>query len=117
MNYAITAPTLFDGHTFHTDHCVVIEGERITEVLPTEKLPNGMERQVLTEGILAPGFIDIQVNGGGGVMLNNTATREGVDQMARGHRPYGTTSMMPTLISDTREVQQAGIDAVRTAKA
>jgi N-acetylglucosamine-6-phosphate deacetylase len=96
---------------------VVIEGERIIEVLATGKLAAGMERQTLTEGILAPGFIDIQVNGGGGVMLNNTATREGVDQIARAHRPTGTTGMMPTLISDSREVQQAGIDAVREARA
>jgi N-acetylglucosamine-6-phosphate deacetylase len=117
MNYAIQVETLFDGQQWLEDHAVVVEDNYVARVLPTCDLPSQLERKILTEGILAPGFIDVQVNGGGGVMLNNTPGRESVDRMTAGHRPTGTTGMMPTLISDTRENQQAGIEAVRAAQA
>ena len=107
MSYAIAASTLFDGESFLIDHSVIIENDEIVAVVPTPELPGDMECRKLTPGILAPGFIDIQVNGGGGIMLNNVPSRDGVDTMTQGHRPTGTTSMMPTVISDTREVQQA----------
>ena len=117
MNYAIKAQTIFDGDRLLEDHAVIIEDRRIVQVMPGHELPQALEIHDLGEGILAPGFIDIQVNGGGGVMLNNAPCRESVDVITAGHRPTGTTSMMPTLISDSRPNQQAGVDAVRAARA
>ncbi|RZZ81344.1 N-acetylglucosamine-6-phosphate deacetylase [Pseudoxanthomonas winnipegensis] len=64
---------------------------------------------------LAPGFIDIQVNGGGGVLFNNTPTAEGIDRIGRAHRKYGTTAFLPTLISDRAEVMDTAIAATRQA--
>jgi N-acetylglucosamine-6-phosphate deacetylase len=60
---------------------------------------------------VAPGFIDLQVNGGGGVLLNDQPTAEGMRAIARAHRRYGTTACLPTLISDTREQMRTAIAA------
>lgn len=117
MIYAIKAQTIFDGDRLLENHAVIIEDQRILQVMPAHEIPPTLEMQDIGEGVLAPGFIDIQVNGGGGVMLNNAPTRESVDVITAGHRPTGTTSMMPTLISDSRSNQQAAIDAVRQARA
>lgn len=117
MTYAISAQTLFDGDQFLTDHSVVIENEEVLCVIPSDQVSKDIKCQILTPGILAPGFIDIQVNGGGGVMLNNAPCRESVDSISAGHLPTGTTGMLPTLISDSEEVQRAGVEAVRLARA
>src|SRR5690606_2718862 len=69
----------------------------------------------LEGGSLVPGFIDAQVNGGGGVLFNNTPTVEGVAAIARAHRRYGTTGLLPTLISDRIEVMGDAVAAVRDA--
>jgi N-acetylglucosamine-6-phosphate deacetylase len=64
---------------------------------------------------LAPGFIDVQVNGGGGVLFNNAPTPEGIDAIGRAHRRFGTTAFLPTLISDGADTMRAAIDATRAA--
>ena len=69
----------------------------------------------LDGGWLSPGFIDTQVNGGGSVLLNDTPTVEGIAAIAAAHRPYGTTAMMPTLISDTADVIAVALDATDAA--
>jgi N-acetylglucosamine-6-phosphate deacetylase len=70
---------------------------------PTEVMPSGT--------MLAPGFIDLQVNGGGGILLNDEPTPDAMRAIARAHRRYGTTSCLPTLISDTRAKTTAAIDS------
>lgn len=114
---AIKAPTVFDGERFLREHCVVVRGTAIEQVLPNADCPTGLDTVVLDEGILAPGLIDLQVNGGGDLMFNNAPGRATVDTMHAAHRALGTTSMLPTLLSDTREVQQAAVEAVRAARA
>ncbi|WP_149196377.1 N-acetylglucosamine-6-phosphate deacetylase [Luteimonas suaedae] len=69
----------------------------------------------LQGGSLLPGFIDLQVNGGGGVLFNNAPTVEAVCAIAEAHRRFGTTALLPTLISDDVEVMRAAIAAVRDA--
>lgn len=64
---------------------------------------------------LAPGFIDIQVNGGGGVLFNNSPTTEAIATIGRAHRRFGTTAFLPTLISDTGAAMELAISAVRHA--
>ena len=63
------------------------------------------------EGMIAPGFVDLQVNGGGGVMLNDDPSVEAIEKICAAHRPFGTTSLLPTLITDTREKTKAAIAA------
>ena len=71
--FAISAPAVFDGGSFLHEHCVVVQGDSIEQVLPTADCPAGLETMTLAQGTLAPGFIDLQVNGGGGVLFNNTS--------------------------------------------
>jgi N-acetylglucosamine-6-phosphate deacetylase len=115
MNYAICGARIFNGEKMLHDHAVVVEGERIAGVVETAKLPAGIGQINRQGGILAPGFIDLQVNGGGGVLLNNAPERTAVDTMTSAHRRYGTTAMMPTIVSDTPKRQRACVEAVQAA--
>ena len=64
---------------------------------------------------LAPGFIDVQVNGGGDVLFNDTPTPDGITAIAAAHRRFGTTGLLPTVISDTPEKMRRASEAVATA--
>ena len=64
----------------------------------------------LAGGWIMPGFIDTQVNGGGGVLFNDAVDVDGIAAIAAAHRPYGTTALLPTLISDTLEKVAAALD-------
>src|SRR3954447_24928671 len=116
---AISADRVFDGYRWH-DHAMVVIHQGLIECvapghsgvfdIPTEVMPPGT--------LLAPGFIDLQVNGGGGILLNDDPTPQAMRTIARAHRRYGTTGCLPTLISDHRakasaapsEAQPAGGD-------
>jgi N-acetylglucosamine-6-phosphate deacetylase len=74
-----------------------------------------MRIEQLDGGVLAPGFVDAQVNGGGGVLLNDAPTPAGVARICDAHAKFGTTAMLPTLISDTPELTRRTIAAVRQA--
>ncbi|TCP67523.1 N-acetylglucosamine-6-phosphate deacetylase [Sphingomonas sp. PP-CE-1G-424] len=69
----------------------------------------------LAGGCLLPGFIDTQVNGGGGVLFNNALGIEGLARIAAAHARFGTTALLPTLITDTAEAIEAALDAVDAA--
>lgn len=103
------------GEEFVTGSAVVLDGGCIEAVLPQSELPADITRHDLAGDWLLPGFIDAQVNGGGGVLFNNTPTVEGLRVIAEGHRKFGTTGLMPTLISDDAEVMERAIGAVRDA--
>lgn len=103
------------GEEFVDGMAVLMDGARIEAVLPTADVPADMERHDLGGDWLLPGYIDAQVNGGGGVLFNNTPTVEGLRAIAEGHRKFGTTGLMPTLISDDAAVMERAIGAVRDA--
>jgi N-acetylglucosamine-6-phosphate deacetylase len=111
----IAAERLFDGEAFSRDRFVVIRGGRIADV--TADRPAGVDPVRLAPGsVLAPGFVDVQVNGGGGVLFNDDPTPRGIARIAAAHRRLGgTTSLLPTLISDTRAAIQAAIAGVSGA--
>ena len=114
--HAVLADRVFDGHGWHTEAAVLIQDGRIAGVDHWSKVPEPWRRIRLTAGVfLAPGFIDLQVNGGGGVLLNDQPTADGMRAIARAHRRFGTTACLPTLISDTREKMRAAIAAARSA--
>ena len=102
-------------HGFVADHMVLVNGERIVEV--AARKPQGGAHAVHDLGghYLLPGFIDCQVNGGGGVLFNDEPSPAAIRRIGAAHRPFGTTSFLPTLISDNIRVMRAAIDAVRTA--
>ena len=88
---------------FLDDHALVVEGERIAAIVPYAERPRGAAWD-LGGGLLAPGFIDVQVNGGGGVLFNDDPTPEGIARIAAAHRKYGTVGLLPTLVTDAPQV-------------
>ena len=112
--HAVLAGAVFDGAALHHDCAVVIEGQRICGIAARRELQASMPRRTLPEGAwLAPGFIDVQVNGGGDVLFNDEPTPEGIGAIVAAHRQFGTTALVPTLISDTPAKMRAALDAVR----
>lgn len=83
------------------------------EMTPSRNLP----MQDCSDGMLCPGFIDIQVNGGGGALFNTTPCVESLATIFAAHQQYGTTSMLPTVITDDLTVMQQAADAVAAARA
>jgi N-acetylglucosamine-6-phosphate deacetylase len=117
MAFALTGVRIFDGETVREGLAVVIKDTRIVEVIPKEKVPDNMERRNLNGGVLAPGFIDVQVNGGGGALLNENPSIETVERIASSHRKFGTTGMLPTVITDAPHILVGAIAAVKAANA
>ena len=111
--HAIAADCVFDGTAVRRDAAVAVEGTRIAAVLPRSELPNSMSIRTIPAGAwLVPGFIDVQVNGGGDVLFNDLPTAEGIRAIAAAHRRFGTTALLPTLISDTSEKMESALAAV-----
>ncbi len=116
--HAVVASTVFEGEECLRDSAVVIKGSNICAVLPRRELAPSIPARILPEGAwLAPGFIDCQVNGGGDVLFNDEPTVEGIAAIAAAHRKFGTTSLLPTLITDTQDKMRAALDAADKAAA
>jgi N-acetylglucosamine-6-phosphate deacetylase len=115
---AIAASHVFDGVALHRDTAVLIDGTSITALLPRADVPANAQVRALPDGLwLAPGFIDTQVNGGGGVLLNDDPTPEGISAIVAAHRKFGTTALLPTLITDLPETTSRAIRAADEAAA
>jgi N-acetylglucosamine-6-phosphate deacetylase len=110
----VNASVLLDGG-FRTGTAVVLEAGRIAELIDVAELPDDLERDDLGGGTLMPGFIDTQVNGGGGVLFNDRPTVEAIATIGAAHRRFGTTGFLPTLISDDLGKVALAMDAVREA--
>ncbi|NRA61910.1 MAG: N-acetylglucosamine-6-phosphate deacetylase [Psychrobium sp.] len=106
----ISATQIFDGYRFHDGSQLVVDAGKVVAIEPISGDANEH-----IEGTIVPGFIDLQVNGGGGVLLNNTPTLAGLKTMLAAHREFGTTAMLPTLITDTVDVMAQAADAIADA--
>jgi N-acetylglucosamine-6-phosphate deacetylase len=104
--FTIAAPQLFDGAALRGPALVTVARGRIEAVSFTAAAPAGTVA-LPPDTILAPGFIDIQVNGGGGVLLNDQPTETGIRRIVAAHREFGTTGLLPTLITDRVEAMEA----------
>ena len=114
----MTTRIFHNGHVltergFERDVCVVVEDGFIVALLHGE--PPAGDLVDLDGGYLVPGFIDAQVNGGGGVLFNNDTSVDAINAIGRAHRRFGTTGFLPTLISDDAAVMQRAITATRDA--
>lgn len=107
-------PILIDG-ALHDDRAIVVEGGRIAAICDRADAPLGAKRIDLQGDILLPGFVDIQVNGGGGVLFNDAPSVETIRRIAETHACFGTTALLPTLISDDLDKVAAAISAVEDA--
>jgi N-acetylglucosamine-6-phosphate deacetylase len=116
MALALTGARLFDGERMRDGHAVVIDGDRIAAVVPEAGLDAALPRRRIA-GLLAPGFVDVQVNGGGGVLFNDQPDVAGIRAIGAAHRRFGTTGFMPTLITDRPDRMAAAIAAVGDALA
>ncbi|MCS3739651.1 MULTISPECIES: N-acetylglucosamine-6-phosphate deacetylase [unclassified Rhizobium] len=105
---------IFDGQRFHDDKALIISGGRVEAIAAAGELPDG-DHIRFDGGVLSAGFIDAQVNGGGGRMLNDEPSPASMYMIADGHRPYGTTALLPTLITDTADATAAAIEAAKEA--
>jgi len=112
---AIYAPEILISGTFVTDHIVIIEDDTIVDLIHKDRLPGGIEIDKYDHGKLVPGFIDIQVNGGGGVLFNDAPTVATIETMGAAHRKFGTTTFFPTLISGELDEMERAIAAVDAA--
>lgn len=112
---ALTGATMVLPDRELEDHALVIDAGRIAAIVPVAAIPRGAATTDLGGGWLLPGFIDTQVNGGGDVLLNDSPDVDGVRAIAMAHRRFGTTGLLPTLISDDAAVVDAAIAAVETA--
>ena len=111
----LSGARIFDGERFLDDHALVVEGARIAAIVPYAERPQGAA-QDLAGGLLAPGYIDVQANGGGGALFNDDPTPEGIARIAAAHRSYGTVGLLPTLVTDAPQVMAAAIAATREAR-
>jgi N-acetylglucosamine-6-phosphate deacetylase len=111
--HAIAASWVFDGAAAHRNAAVVIVDDRIESVVRHAELPGNLPVYKLPAGVwLAPGFIDLQVNGGGDVLFNDAPTPETIRRIAAAHRRFGTTALLPTLISDSPAKMSSAVAAV-----
>ncbi|WP_394155100.1 N-acetylglucosamine-6-phosphate deacetylase [Loktanella salsilacus] len=106
---ALTGCDVHDGTQMHAAAVLLIEDGVCAGIVT--QAPKGAEVRRMPAGILAPGLVDLQVNGGGGVMFNDAPTAQTLRRMIAAHRGLGTTAMLPTLITDTAAVTRAAIAA------
>jgi N-acetylglucosamine-6-phosphate deacetylase len=112
---AITGAQILTDGIWLDDHALLAKDGRIEAIVAASAIPTDADVDWLSGGMLVAGFIDTQVNGGGGVLFNDEPNVKGIAAIAAAHRRFGTTAMLPTLISDDFEVIAAAIAAVEEA--
>ncbi len=113
----LTNATVFTGNSVHENSSVHIEDGLIAEtVIGGAERPAGAAQIDLQGRRLVPGFIDIQVNGGGGVLFNDSPTVDALRTIGEAHSRFGTTGFLPTLISDHDDVMRSAVETVRRAR-
>ncbi len=106
----IAPDRLFDGERLHRDCALQVRDGQVLALGPaTPDMP-------ALAGCVTPGFVDLQVNGGGGVLLNTTPTAAGIAAVAAAHRQFGTVALMPTVITDAPEILENAAEAALAAK-
>ena len=107
---------MFDGERLHDDCALVVGDASILSLTRFEDRPRDGEQVDLGGGVLSPGFVDWQINGGGGVLFNANPTVEGIAAIAAAHRRAGVTAFLPTVVTDAPRVLDAALAAAREAQ-
>ena len=102
-SFALAGARIFDGRRWHEDAALLVSGGLVDRIVPIDTVT---DRPLMTVagGMLVPGFIDLQVNGGGGALLNEEPTLASIQTICSTFARFGTTALLPTLITDTPEV-------------
>lgn len=118
MKQLLSNCRVFDGERVHKNRSVVLHGRHIAEIATAGTPCPDADREIdLGGNLLAPGLIDVQVNGGGGVLFNDAPQPDTIRTIVAAHRRTGTTGLLPTLISDAADVTDAAVAAVESAMA
>ncbi|MGJ8572004.1 MAG: N-acetylglucosamine-6-phosphate deacetylase [Hoeflea sp.] len=112
----ITGCTIFDGETFFDDCALVIKAGHVVEIAPIASIQDTSRVCTLDGGLIAPGFVDLQVNGGGGALFNENPGVDAIRTICDAHGHFGTTSVLTTLITDTPATVQKAINAAVQAQ-
>ncbi len=113
--YALTNCIIYTGHERLDNHAVIIDGEIIKDVCPISELPATITQHDLKGAVLSPGFIDLQVNGCGGVQFNDNkenVTLKNLEIMQKANQRTGCTSYLPTLITCSDDLMKHGISVM-----
>ncbi|MFV2051872.1 N-acetylglucosamine-6-phosphate deacetylase [Aliiroseovarius sp. YM-037] len=113
--HAYIGADIFDGERRHRGMALLVESARVVGIVAETDVPDEAEATDIGGGTLAPGFVDLQVNGGAGVMFNDAPTAQTLGLIAGAHAGLGTTSLLPTLITDTPEHSRAAVEAAQKA--
>ena len=112
---ALTGARIFTGERFLDGHSVLVEAGTIAAVMPDDAVPTNIAHTTLGGGILAPGFVDAQVNGGGGFLVSGAVDVPTLAGLCAAHGRHGSTSLLPTLITDRAEAMVQALAAIRAA--
>ncbi|MEO0637377.1 MAG: N-acetylglucosamine-6-phosphate deacetylase [Pseudomonadota bacterium] len=111
-NISISGGPIFDGERLHNDKAALFCKGIFEALCEISEVPTGTHHVDLDGDILSPGYVDLQVNGGGGVMFNHDPSVAALREIAQAHRTLGTTYILPTLITDIRAKTTAAISSV-----
>jgi N-acetylglucosamine-6-phosphate deacetylase len=114
--YALTQGRIYTGHEILDDHAIIIADGLIERICSLADLPSEIEQRSVNGAILAPGFIDVQLNGCGGVQFNDSpdaVTVETLEIMQKANERSGCTSYLPTLITSSDDLMKQGVRVMR----
>ncbi len=106
---------IFDGESMHANRALVVSDGRILAISPPDRIPSGCREARHDGGTILPGFVDLQVNGGGGRMLGDDPSPETIAAIAAAHAASGTLGLMPTLVTDTPDRARSAVEATLKA--
>ena len=112
---AISGARIFDGEQWHDDAALLVEFGLVSSIVRSGAVPAHAVPVRVDGGSVVPGFVDLQVNGGGGVLFNNDPSVGAIRTICAAHARFGTTALLPTLITDTVAVNIAAIAAGKAA--
>ncbi|HYC01860.1 MAG TPA: N-acetylglucosamine-6-phosphate deacetylase [Azospirillaceae bacterium] len=115
MRTLLTGARIFTGDTTLDGESLLLEGGRVLDLVAGDAAPGAREERLPEGSLLVPGFIDTQVNGGGGVLFNDMPTVEGALAIAAAHRRFGTTALLPTFITDRPQGMRRAAEAAERA--
>ena len=114
---AYCSDRIFDGSQFHASSALLVSSGDVVGIVPQTAIPSSFKSVKASGDMIVPGFVDLQVNGGGGVLFNDEPTRDGIATICAAHAKFGTTALLPTLITDGPDVRDralaAGHDALK----
>jgi len=114
---AIRGARIFDGGNWHEGKVLLVEGDRFAGIVAPGEVPADARNVDYDGQWIVPGFIDLQVNGGGGAQFGDVTSLEAIRTITSAHARFGTTKLLPTLITDTPETTELALEAGRAAHA